>query len=236
VRLLESAEPCEEGAEEIRLTAAREGLEARIALEGTCRFAEDAEHALEQALAGLGGFATIERLTPIGTSIHLQFPMARSLRSFLIVEAGGQRIAIPWSAVERIHASPEDLAWDGAGSRPVHQLAALFSAPEDETAGADATNSQHGTGPPAGRGGAAAEGGPVAVIRSGGDSAVVGFDRIVWRENARLTPLPPRLYPVQEILGGIVAPDNSVTLVLNPSGALRRLAQLGPSTVEADAP
>lgn len=209
IRLLESAKPCEEGCEEeeIRLTAAREGLEARIAVEGTCCFDEDAERALMEALAGLGGFATIERLMPAGTSIHLQFPMARSLRSFLIVEAAGQRIALPWSAVERIHASPEDMGWDGGAKGPVHALASLFG-------GGDAG------GPPA----PAAPGRPVAVIRSGGASAVVGFDRIVWRENARLTPLPARLYPVGEILGGIVAPDNGVTLVLNPGGVIRRLA------------
>jgi chemotaxis protein histidine kinase CheA len=50
----------------------------------------------------------------------------------------------------------------------------------------------------------------------------VSFDRIVWRENARLKPLPPRLYPVEEVLGGIVASDSSITLVLNPSALLRR--------------
>lgn len=225
VRLLESAEPCEGEAtetDEIRLTAAREGLEARIALEGTCRFAVEAEHALEEALAGLGGFATIERLTPVGTSIHLQFPMARSLRSFLIVEAAGHRIAFPWSAVERIHASPEDLAWDGEGIRPVHSLSALFAGIPAGIAGVAESSVAPA---PSALSGESRPGGPVAVIRAGGDSAVVGFERIVWRENARLTPLPPRLYPVDEILGGIVAPDNSVTLVLNPAGVLRRLAR-----------
>jgi chemotaxis protein histidine kinase CheA len=219
VRLLESAKPCEEGCEEeeIRLTAAREGLEARIALEGTCCFDESAESALMEALAGLGGFATIERLMPAGTSIHLQFPMARSLRSFLIVEAAGQRIAVPWSAVERIHASPEDMSWDGAPPRPIHALASLFST-------ASANEDQE---PQASETAPAAPGRPVAVIRSGGASVVVGFDRIVWRENARLTPLPARLYPVDEVLGGIVAPDNGVTLVLNPAGVIRRLAAEG---------
>lgn len=225
VRLLESARPCDEGCveEEIRLTAAREGLEARIALEGTCCFDEEAEQALMDALGGLGGFATIERLMPAGTSIHLQFPMARSLRSFLIVEAGGQRIALPWSAVERIHASPEDMAWDGSDSRAVHPLSSLFApAVDPEAAPADTGATGRETGGAAPR--ASAPGRPVAVVRSGGASAVVGFDRIVWRENARLTPLPPRLYPVEEVLGGIVAPDNSVTLVLNPAGLVRRLA------------
>lgn len=226
VRLLESAKPCEEGCatEELRLTAAREGLEARIALEGTCCFDEEAERALMTALAGLGGFATIERLTPYGTSIHLQFPMARSLRSFLIVEASGQRIALPWSAVERIHASPEELAWGEGGDRDVHALASLFtSIPRGEDT-SDA--SPHAPRPAASGDGApkAHPGRPVAVIRSGSESAVVGFDRIVWRENARLSPLPPRLYPVEEVLGGIVAPDNSVTLVLNPAGVIRRLS------------
>lgn len=228
VRLLESARPSDEGGaeEEIRLTAAREGLEARIALEGTCCFDEQAERDLMKALAGLGGFATIERLMPTGTSIHLQFPMARSLRSFLIVEASGQRIALPWSAVERIHASPEDLGWDGSAARTVHPLGSLFQA------GTPESGDPHGEAPAEGAGRAPGEsaarpagfGRPVAVIRSGGESAVVGFDRIVWRENARLTPLPARLYPVDEVLGGIVAPDNSVTLVLNPAGLVRRLA------------
>jgi hypothetical protein len=222
VRLLESAEPCAPAGDtqEIRLSAAREGLEARLALEGACLFDEGAERALERALADLGGFATVERLTPAGTSIHLQFPMARSLRSFLIVEAAGQRIALPWSAVERIHASPEDLVWEGDEKRTVHSLAALFAdvTPEEESAVPSAAEPRH----------AAAErpAGPVAVIRSGGESAVVGFDRIVWRENARLTPLPPRLSPVKEILGAIVAPNNGVTLVLNPSGVLGRFKEL----------
>jgi hypothetical protein len=228
VKLLESAKPS--GApgdtQEIRLSAAREGLEARIALEGAYRFDEGAERALERALADLGGFVTIERPSPTGTSIHLQFPMARSLRSFLIVEAAGQRIALPWSAVERIHASPEDLALEGAEKRPVHPLAALFDGVSTE----EPADAWPAPAPGDSRRGAAAaaakEGCPVAVIRSGGDSAVVGFDRIVWRENARLTPLPPRLCPVKEILGGIVAPDNSVTLVLSPAGILRRFLDL----------
>ena len=58
---------------------------------------------------------------------------------------------------------------------------------------------------------------------------VVGFDRIVWRENARLTALPPRLCPVEEVLGGIVSPDSSVILVLNPGALVRRLKPEEPS-------
>jgi hypothetical protein len=63
---------------------------------------------------------------------------------------------------------------------------------------------------------------PRAVLRCGSGSAVVSFDRIVWRENARLRPLPRRLHPVEEVLGGIVGPDNSITLVLHPAALLRR--------------
>jgi len=46
------------------------------------------------------------------------------------------------------------------------------------------------------------------VLRSGSGVAVVSFDRLVWRENARLKPLPSRLYPVEQILGGIMTPDS----------------------------
>ncbi|HZE19146.1 MAG TPA: hypothetical protein VE402_03415, partial [Candidatus Angelobacter sp.] len=73
-----------------------------------------------------------------------------------------------------------------------------------------------------GKRGSERDGRPIAVLRSGSGSAVVSFDRLVWRENARLKPLPPRLYPVEEVLGGIMTPDSGITLVLNPSALLRR--------------
>ena len=223
-RLLETAVPygADVAAPEIRFSAAREGLEARIAIEGRVRFEPEAVRMLECALEDLGGFATVQGGDPKETSLHLQFPMARSLRSFLIVEASGQRIALPWSAVERIHASPDELTWtpeqDG---RRVHSLASLFERPAGDAAAefgalvAEAAGAERG-------------GRPLAVLRSGGGAVAVGFDRIVWRENARLTSLPPRLCPVEEVLGGIVAPDGSVTLVLNPGAVVRRL--LGATT------
>jgi hypothetical protein len=219
IRLLESAEPYGggESAQEIRFTAAREGLEARIAVEGCHRFDEEAVHLLENALEDLGGFVTVQGGEPKQTALHLQFPMARSLRSFLIVEAAGQRIALPWSAVERIHASRDELEWTGREETlRVHSLSSLFERTEGEEGPEGAPPTDGAT-----KGGR--EGRPLAVLRCGGGSVVVGFDRIVWRENARLTSLPARLNPVEEVLGGIVAPDNSVTLVLNPAAVVRRL-------------
>lgn len=223
-RLLETAVPygADVAAPEIRVSAAREGLEARIAIEGRVRFEPEAVRMLECALEDLGGFATVQGGDPKETSLHLQFPMARSLRSFLIVEASGQRIALPWSAVERIHASPDELTWTPEqDDRRVHSLASLFEQP----AGGDAAEFGALVAEAAG---AERGGRPLAVLRSGGGAVVVGFDRIVWRENARLTSLPPRLCPVEEVLGGIVAPDGSVTLVLNPGAVVRRL--LGATT------
>ena len=155
--------------------------------------------------------------------------MARSLRSFLIVEAAGQRIALPWSAVERICATEDELQWSTTGVRgPVHPLGALFSKAGsadsdtgDESATGAAGDEDAGGRPRSGR--------PLAILRCGGGSVVVGFDRIVWRENARLTALPPRLCPVEEVLGGIVSPDSSVILVLNPGALVRRLKPEEPS-------
>jgi chemotaxis protein histidine kinase CheA len=122
------------------------------------------------------------------------------------VEAGGQRIALPWSAVERIYASDSDPAWTSAAMPgPIHSLATLFG--RDPAGSSD----EHPR-----------EGRPIAVLRSGSGSAIVSFDRLVWRENARLKPLPPRLYPVEEVLGGIMTPDSGITLVLNPSALLKR--------------
>ena len=70
------------------------------------------------------------------------------------------------------------------------------------------------------------------MLRSGSGCAVVSFDRLVWRENARLKPLPLRLYPVDEILGGIMTPDSGITLVLNPSGLLKRTHAAGAGATE----
>jgi chemotaxis protein histidine kinase CheA len=139
--------------------------------------------------------------------------MARSLRGFLIVEAGGQRIALPWSSIERIQSSADEFTWTGVGPKPdIVPLASLFGTPEaGESAPPRAGEPQRGAN------------GPVAVLRCGGGTGAIGFDRIVWRENARLTPLPPRLYPVEEVLGGIVGTDNQVTLVLHPGAIMRRL-------------
>src|SRR6185295_12112911 len=164
---------------------------------------------------GLGGFVFVQGGGDEETSLRVQFPMARSLRSFLIVEVAGQRIALPWSAVERICATEDELQWSGnSAPGPVHPLGALFAKEGLAEAGAgESEDSNPGTD----------KGRPLAILRCGGGSVVVGFDRIVWRENARLTALPPRLCPVEEILGGIVSPDSSVILVLNPGALVRRL-------------
>ncbi|HMI31033.1 MAG TPA: hypothetical protein VK527_04775, partial [Candidatus Limnocylindrales bacterium] len=208
VRTLETMQPLPtaEVDLEVSITAAREGLEARLRIEGQVSFDTEAVRLLENALEILGGFVSHHEAPGVGTTLRLQFPMARSLRSFLIVEAGGQRIALPWSAIERIYASDADPAWN-AGEIPgkIHSLATLF--------GHDASSSPEP---------APNDGRPLAVLRSGSGSAVVSFDRLVWRENARLKPLPPRLYPVEEVLGGIMTPDSGITLVLNPSVLLKR--------------
>jgi hypothetical protein len=206
-RLLHGAEPLPDtgGEADLRLTAAREGLEARMEIEGRVVLDGEALRLLEGALESLGGFSTLRVGAAGAVQLRLQFPMARTLRSFLIVEAAGQRLALPWSAVERIHASSQDLPWGSAGGGPAHPLAVLFGGAAE--AQGDPTSDDTL---------------PRAVLRCGGGAAIVSFDRIVWRENARLRPLPRRLHPIEEVLGGIVGPDNSITLVLHPAALLRR--------------
>ncbi len=220
-RVLETAESPEgETSRQLRVTAAREGLEARLAIEGRVAFDSESIARLESALEELGGFVTHQGGKPGTSVVHMQFPMARSLRGFLIVEVSGQRIALPWSAIERIHASREELVWSGGGGGArVVPLASLFGPGQ-----ADDSPPQPADG-------------PLAILRSGKETGAVGFDRIVWRENARLSPLPPRLYPVEEVLGGIVGVDNQVTLVLHPAAVMRRLRLLGtPDAIGAAAP
>ena len=218
LRILETMQPLPSSGEtiEVSLTAAREGLEARLRIEGPVSLDAESLQLLENALEGLGGFASTHETENVGTTLRLQFPMARSLRSFLIVEAGGQRIGLPWSAVERIYASASDPAWAAAAMPgPIYSLTDLFGRESASDSAPDSTGES-------GKRASEREGHPIAVLRSGSGCAVVSFDRLVWRENARLKPLPPRLYPVEEILGGIMTPDSGITLVLNPSGLLKR--------------
>jgi hypothetical protein len=231
LRLLESAEPRvgDDGIPELRVTAAREGLEARLAVQGYYTPDVAVLAMLESALEGLGGFVEVHGKQSEETSLRMQFPMARSLRSFLIVEDAGQRIAIPWSAIERVHASREELAWSGGNvERPIHSLAAALGGGEasGDTA-ADAVPAGNAASQNGGLRGAGG-GRPVAVLRCGGRSVLVCFDRIVWRENARLTALPERLCPLEEVLGGIVSADGNVILVVHPGALIQRLADSAP--------
>jgi hypothetical protein len=149
LRVLESAEPREgdNTVPEFRVTAAREGLEARLAIEGYFTVEAEALSMLENALEGLGGFAGVQGGGDEETSLRLQFPMARSLRSFLIVEASGHRMALPWSAIERVHASHEELAWTGGDTGgPIHSLGDLFENQDPaagDTAGSSAGREGH---------------------------------------------------------------------------------------------
>ena len=211
--ILRTGEPAErEGSPEIRVFASREGLEARLSIEGFRALDPSALVRLEAALEGLCGFVRIDGGGAEPLSLAIQIPMARSLRNFLVVEAAGHRVALPWSAVERVHASRDE--WDGAGGPPGPEfpLERLFASedlvPPSPMPGARGLAERSATSGDRAR--------PLALLRCGGRSGTVAFDRIVWRESARLTPLPPRLYPTDEVLGGIVAPDSSVTLVLNP--------------------
>ena len=210
LRLLGSAEPLDpsDNAPELRVAAVREGLEARIAIEGPFAFDPETLVLLGNAVDGLAGFLSVSGGSTPRRSVRFQFPMARSLRSFLIVEVSGHRMALPWSAIESIHASVEEMRTAGQPEDAlprIHWLDELFTREES----AEPVERPYG---------------PVAVIRSGRGSVVVGFDRIVWRENARLSVLPRHLGSVSEVLGGIVGPDSSVTLVLHPGPLVRKLS------------
>jgi hypothetical protein len=206
-RLLETGDvpASTNGAPEVRLAAARESLEAMIAIAGFTRLDPEALTMLERALEDLAGFVEVSGEDTI--SLRIQFPMARALRSFLIVEAAGQRLALPWSAVDRVDATGEAEVGSDDAAIPALSLDLLF---------ASSTARRSAVGEPA----QAAR--PVALLRSGGRSTRVTFDRIVWRESARWAPLPSQLKATDEVLGGIVAPDGAITLVLSPAAIADR--------------
>ena len=207
-RLLASSDvpSAEQGTPEVRLAAARESLEAMIAVSGFASFDSGALSMLERALEDLAGF--VEVVEGGGTaSLRIQFPMARALRSFLVVEAAGQRLALPWSAVVRVDASGES---EGAADEAIPSLSlnVLFAAQSNRRLVGE---------PPD-----AARARPVALLRSGARATLVTFDRIVWRESARWTPLPSQFRTSEEVMGGVIAPDGGITLVMSPAAIADR--------------
>ena len=83
-------------------------------------------------------------------------------RAARVVETAGQKIALPWSAIERIHSSREELSWSaGGGPATVLPLASLFGNPGGNAGGN-----------PAARG----ADGPLAVLRCGRETGAVGGD------------------------------------------------------------
>lgn len=203
VRLLETGDvpAATNGAPEVRVAAARESLEAMIAISGFTRLDPDALTMLERALEDLAGFVEVSGDDMI--SLRIQFPMARALRSFLIVEAAGHKLALPWSAVDRVDANGEVPAEDA--DLPALALHTLFATPSGRRSAGEPDKAR-----------------PLTLLRSGGRITRVTFDRIVWRESARWAPLPEQLRTTDEVLGGIVAPDGAITLVLNPSAIADR--------------
>jgi hypothetical protein len=200
------------GAPEIRMAAVRESLEAMIAISGFAAFDPEALSMLERALEDLAGFVEMSEGDDT-IALRIQFPMARALRSFLIVEAAGQRIALPWSAGDRVEATGEGPDAGGIDpDLPVVSLDALFPA---------SASMRRGTGV-SGDGEAASSSNPFALLRSGGRSTRVTFDRIVWRESARWAPLPSELRTAADVLGGIIGPDGGITLVLSPAALADR--------------
>jgi two-component system, chemotaxis family, sensor kinase CheA len=152
-----------------------------------------------------------------GSEFRIVVPITLAVLRCLLVEAGGQRFALPFHRVllsmaadptSRAHA--EGLPVVLVDGRPVH-VSAL-----DETLGANGSTPSTG---------------PVVVLADTSHRHAFQVDRLVGQRDVVVKGLSTLLPHLPVVAGASVEPDGSVLLVLDPPGLIHRARQSGRATV-----
>ena len=159
----------------------------------------------------IGGNVTVSCEPGKGTRMRLQVPLTMSVTDVLLTEAGGEKYAIPLSAILetlnvvrsriRILNNREAVAYNGAVLALKHTAGILGASkgvrlregnPDDELA--------------------------VIVLAFGKQLIGVVVDRIIRREVVLTKPLDHPLAGIREYSGAALLGDGSIVLVLDPMG------------------
>lgn len=153
------------------------------------------------------------RSDPAGTEYRIIVPITLAVLRCLLVEAGGQRFALPFHRVvlsqaddpsTRLHAEGHPVIW--ADKQPV-ALATLIDVLRP--------------------GGAETASGPIVVLADTSRRHAFQVDRLVGQRDVVLKALSPLLAHLPAIAGASVEPDGSVLIVLDPPGLIQRARNLG---------
>ncbi len=144
---------------------------------------------VRDAVERLGGGIDVRTEAGRGTTIELKVPVSLSVLEVLSVEAGGQRAAIPLSAVRCVlRVTPQQIAHEPAGATIVHEGASLALRPLRLGRR------------PARR---APTGAISAVVaRAAGQACALSVDRLLGVDTVVARPLPP-LAPADPLVAGV---------------------------------
>ena len=163
----------------------------------------------------LKGTLTVNTLPGEGTTFTIRLPLTLAITRVLLVEAGGQRFAIPIasvSVVARLNASGFKQVQIGNNNFPLHSLAGLLGLPAAP---------QHPD-----------EKLPIAVLRGADSQFAVHLDRILDAREVVVKPLHPWIGRAPHLIGATVLADGSIAPILDPTG----LFAARPNKLPAPAP
>ena len=141
----------------------------------------------------------------VGTTVELIVPVTLSAMSALIVEAGGERSAIPLSSVAAVaRLEPTDIARSNDGDRIFHDGRAIPLVPLETILRRPQRGNRHA--PPA----------AAAIVRSGDLHAAVGVDRLLGSSHIVTRPLPALAVASPVVAGALLDAEGTPQLLLDP--------------------
>ncbi|MCX7782529.1 MAG: response regulator [Meiothermus sp.] len=156
--------------------------------------------AVAATIRRLRGDLTVETRSGLGTTVRLRVPQNLVVSDILLLQTGGQVIALPRESLLTLLTAPADqqeVAYEGSPIS-IKLLSALLGLPP-------ATQPEYALAVVEGRGGA-----PVALA----------VERFIGLQQALVKPLAAPLSELPHLMGATVSATGEVILVLSPSGLL----------------
>ncbi|RDI96044.1 response regulator [Meiothermus sp. QL-1] len=156
--------------------------------------------AVANAVRRLRGELSVETQAGLGTTFRLRLPQNLVVSDLLLLEVGGQVLALPRENLLTLLIAPKnqpEVLHQGqpVPIQPLHRLLGLPEGEQDEYA--------------------------LALVEGrGGQWVALGADRFLGLEQSLVKPLQPPLAELPHLLGATISPTGEVILVLSPSGLL----------------
>lgn len=148
----------------------------------------------------LRGDLTVETRSGLGTTVRLRVPQNLVVSDILLLQTGGQVIALPRESLLTLLTAPADhqeVIYEGSPI-PIKPLSTLLGLPP-------VTQEEYALAVVEGRGGAL---------------VALAVERFIGLQQALVKPLTAPLSELPHLMGATIAPSGEVILVLSPSGLL----------------